>query len=662
METVNPEPITQGSLLWQPTPEIVENANLTHYRKWLAAKYGLNLPDYPTLWRWSVDNIEAFWGSLWEYFTFTASKPAQQILAKRTMPGAEWFVGMELNWAENVFAKMTDEKPMLLYKGEDEPLIEISWQDAYEQANRLAQLLRQSGVEAGDRVVAYMPNIPETIIALLAVASMGAIWSSCSPDFGSRSVLDRFSQIEPKMLIAVNGYKYGGKIFDRNDVLVELQSALPTLEKTILVPYADCKTDGLRETVHWHHALDEITPPAEMIFEQLPFDHPLWVLYTSGTTGLPKPIVHGQGSILLEHAKATVFHNDLKPSDRFFWYSSTGWMMWNYLVGSLLSGCSAILYNGSPGYPTMNALFELAQETKMSYFGTSAAFISACIKAKIRPNQEFDLSRIRAVGSTGSPLTVSGFQWIYENINNRLALESLSGGTDLCTAFVGGARVMPIYAGEIQGASLGAKVQAFNAEGQAVIDEVGELVIVEPMPSMPLYFWNDPGNVRYRESYFDMYPGIWRHGDWIRFNERGGCIIYGRSDSTINRQGVRMGTSEIYQAVEALPEVVDSLVIDVEAIGRDSYMPLFVVLRAGAELDEPLVARIKQKLRQDVSPRHVPDDIFVIDEVPYTLSGKKMEVPIRKILLGQDVREAANPGAMRNPESMRYFVEFAKRI
>ncbi|MBV7331730.1 acetoacetate--CoA ligase [Chloroflexi bacterium TSY] len=656
------EPVTEGSLLWEPSTTTVEQAQLTHYMNWLADNRNLSFQSYPELWRWSVDQIEDFWASLWDYFALKASKPATQILGNRAMPGAEWFVGMELNWAENIFARMSDERPMLLYKAEDQPLVEISWQEVYQRANRMAQVLREAGIKPGDRVVAYMPNIPETIVAVLATTSLGAIWSSCSPDFGTRSVLDRFTQIEPRVLIAVNGYNYGGKCFDRCNVVAELQSALPTLEQTILVPHADCATNGLVNTVLWDDALNGVTPPSHMIFEQVSFSHPLWVLYSSGTTGLPKPIVHGHGGILLEHSKSLILHNDLKPSDHFFWYSSTGWMMWNYILGSLLSGCTAVIYNGSPGYPDMNALFQLAHEAGITYFGTSAAFISACINAEITPNQEFDLSKMRAVGSTGSPLTVSGFQWIYENINETLALESLSGGTDLCTAFVGGSRIMPIYAGEIQGASLGANVQSFNEAGEAILDEVGELVITEPMPSMPLFFWNDPDNRRYLESYFEMYPGVWRHGDWIKFNERGGCVIYGRSDSTINRQGVRMGTSEIYQAVESLPEILDSLIIDLEALGRESYMPLFVVLRHGADLNEGLLERLKTKLRQDVSPRHVPDEVFVIDKVPYTLSGKKMEVPIRKILLGQDVNKAVNPGAMRNPESIDYFIEFARGL
>ncbi|MDX1520744.1 MAG: acetoacetate--CoA ligase, partial [Anaerolineae bacterium] len=419
---------------------------------------------------------------------------------------------------------------------------------------------------------------------------------------------------------------------------------------------------GLTNTVLWADFLAGAQPPYELPFTQVTFDHPLWVLYSSGTTGLPKPIVQGQGGIIIEHLKALHLQMDLKPDDRFFWFTSTGWMMWNYVVGALLHGTTIVLYNGSPSYPDMNFLWRLAQEAKITYFGTGAAFILACMKAGIQPGRDFDLSHIRALGSTGSPLPVTGFQWVYDNVNPDLALESFSGGTDLCTGFVGGARIQPIYAGELQGPALGAKVQAFNDDGEPVIDEVGELVIAEPMPSMPLYFWNDPDMQRYTESYFEMFPGIWRHGDWIKINRRNGCVIYGRSDSTINRQGIRMGTSEIYQAVESLDEIVDSLVIDLEVLGQESYMPLFIVLREGAKLDDDLTNRLKRKIRQDISPRHVPNDIFVIDEVPYTLSGKKMEVPVRKILLGRDADKAVNKGAMRNPESINYFVELAERL
>lgn len=654
-------PITEGSLLWSPTPAVKANANLTQYMNWLAQTRGLQFSDYPTLWRWSVTHIEDFWQSVWDYFDVRASQPPTAVLDERIMPGARWFSGAKLNYAGNFFARQWADRPAIYYQAEDAPLQTLSWAEIERQTAVLAQTLRDLGVQPGDRVVAYMPHIPETVIALFAVASLGAVWSSCSPDFGSRSVLDRFQQIEPKALLAVDGYRYGGKAFDRRETVAELQDGLPTLAQTILFPLLAAERDRGRmtNTVVWDDLLagTAVTPP--LTFAQLPFDHPLWVLYSSGTTGKPKPIVQGHGGILLEHLKMAALHLDLKPDDRFFWYTSTGWMMWNFLVGGLLAGASIVIYNGSPGYPDMNALWRLAAQSGVTYFGTSAAFVSACMKAGICPHQDFDLRAIRAVGATGSPLTVDGFAWIYDNVNRELALESVSGGTDLCTAFVGGCRLLPIYAGEIQGACLGAKVEAFDLDGRAVIDEVGELVITAPMPSMPLYFWNDADHARYRDSYFDMYPGVWRHGDWVKANERGGCVIYGRSDSTINRQGIRMGTSEIYQAVEALDDVLDSLIVDLELLGRESYMPLFVVLRAGVTLDDDLKQRIRQKIRADISPRHVPDDIFAIDQIPYTLSGKKMEVPVRRILLGQDVGKVANPGAMRNPGAIDYFVEMA---
>ncbi len=661
----NTDAARANPILWQPTSDVIADANLTHYMHWLAQNKGLHFNHYAELWAWSVDRIEDFWESLWVYFDLKYSQGWTVPLVTCTMPGAQWFVGARLNYAENIFSRMTDERPMLFYMAEDQGLVEYSWQQIYDQTNRLASTLRKMGVRSGDRVAAYMPNSPETIVALLAVASIGAIWSSCSPDFGTHSVLDRFSQIEPKVLIAVDGYQYGGKQFDRRSVIHEIQASIMSLQKTILVPQlsADAYQTqvDLRDVVLWNDVLTQAIPEPALSFEQVPFDHPLWVVYSSGTTGLPKPIVQGHGGILLEHIKATVFHNDLKPEDRFFWYTSTGWMMWNYLVGSLLSGASIIQYNGSPAYPHMNVLFELAEKSGMTYFGTSAAFINACIKARIHPNQIYDLSKIRGVGSTGSPLTTEGFHWVYDNINPQLALESLSGGTDLCTAFVGGVRIQPIYAGEIQGASLGAKVQSFNETGQPILDEVGELVITQPMPSMPLFFWNDPDMKRYRESYFEMFPGVWRHGDWIKINKRGGCIIYGRSDSTINRQGIRMGTSEIYRVVELIDTVADSLIIDLEMLGRESRLILFVVLQNDMVLDKTLEQTIKQKLRQELSPRHVPDEVVQIKQVPYTLSGKKLEVPIRKILLGMDVDHSANRGSMRNPESLDFFIEFSHR-
>ena len=498
--------------LWAPSDETIATANITRYISWLTAR-GIEVSDYDELWRWSVDHIEDFWESLWDYFELSYSKKWSVVLRERKMPGAEWFPGVRLNYAENIFARRDDSKPMLLYKEENTELQEISWAEIEEQTRRLAATLKKLGVEEGDRVVAYLPNIPEAIVALLAVSSIGAIWSSCPPDFGKSSVLDRFSQIEPKVLLAVDGYDFRGKTHDRRPVLAEIQQALPTVEQTVLIDHISKETTDLKNTVLWSQALRDADDSA-LAFAQLPFDHPLWIVYSSGTTGLPKPIVHGHGGVILEHCKAVVLHNDIEPDDRFYWYSSTGWMMWNYLVGALFAKATLVIYNGSPTYPNANAQFELAEKAGITYFGTSAAFISACLNAGIHPNQDYDLSAIRAVGSTGSPLSTDGFRWIYENINRDLALESLSGGTDLCTAFVGGARTLPIYLGEIQGASLGANVQAFDEKGKPIRNEVGELVITEPMPSMPLFFWNDEGMALYTESYFSMYPGIWRHGDW----------------------------------------------------------------------------------------------------------------------------------------------------
>lgn len=654
--------INDGDLLWQPSPRVIQEANITKFIQWLAENHNLHFKYYNTLWSWSVDKIADFWAILSDYCDIKFTKPADTILLDEPMPYSKWFVGAELNYSENIFQKMSDERPMMLYKAEDSDTIEYSWREIYQQVNQLASAMRDMGISKGDRVVNFMPNRPESIIALLATASIGAIWSSCSPDFGAQSVLDRFTQIEPKLLFAVDGYTYGGKAFDRREVVAELQSKLPTLKHTILIPHITINTDKLQNTSLWADVLTSSNPPEKILFESVPFDHPLWVLYSSGTTGLPKPIVHGHGGIILEHAKAAIFHNDLSERDRFFWFSSTGWMMWNYLVGVLLSGATILLYDGSPAYPSLNTIFQFAEETDMTYFGTSAAFISACMNADLKPNQDYDLSKIRAVGSTGSPLTTNGFAWIYDYINPDLALESLSGGTDLCGVLVGGARTKPIYAGEIQGASLGMSVKAYDDAGKAVLNEVGELVITKPFPSMPIYFWNDSDMARYKSAYFEMYEGVWRHGDWIEFNERGGCIIYGRSDSTINRQGIRMGTSEIYQAVESLPEILDSLIIDLELLGRESYMPLFVVLRDDAILDDDLKQSIKTILRAEVSPRHVPNDIFQIDAVPYTLSGKKMEVPVRKILLGRNIEKSINIGAMRNPDSIAYFIDYAKEL
>jgi acetoacetyl-CoA synthetase len=652
--------LREGDLLWTPSRAVMAASNLERYRLWLASERDLHLADYAEMWRWSVENIEAFWESLFPFFELRYAGAWTTPLVRREMPGAVWFPGVRLNYAENILAQATDNRAALLYTDETLTLHSMSWAELTEQVRRAVAALRGLGVRPGDRVAAYLPNIPQAVIALLATASLGAIWSSCPPDFGVRGVLDRFQQIEPKILIAVAGYTYSGKYYDRRDVLAELLRDLPTVEHTLLVAENDAPFT-LPNATSWTTALGE-ADDAALIYEQVAFDHPLWILYSSGTTGLPKPIVQGHGGILLEHAKASCFHNDLRPGDRFFWYSSTGWMMWNYLVGALLSDATILLYDGSPAYPNMEALFALAEKSGMTYFGTSAAFVASCIKAGIHPNQRYDLSSIRAVGSTGSPLSIDGFAWVYDNLHRDLALESLSGGTDLCTAFVGGIRTQPIYAGELQGAWLGAKVQAFDEAGQPVIDRLGELVITQPMPSMPIGFWRDEGMARYRASYFEMYPGIWRHGDWIRINAHGGCVIYGRSDSTINRQGIRMGTAELYRVVEALPQILDSLIIDLELLGRESRLLLFVVLREGATLDDALRATIQARLREEISPRHIPDEIVQIAAVPYTLSGKKMEVPIRKILLGMDAEGAAKREAMRNPEALDFFIRYADGV
>ena len=651
--------IAEGTLLWQPSAERQQRSEMRRYMAWLAAHKGLQFDDYHALWQWSVDNIEDFWASIWEFFDVRAATPYTTVLPQRIMPGAQWFPGATLNYAEHVFRNASPDRPALIFQSERQPAIEMSWAELERQVGALAAALRDMGVGRGDRVVAYLPNIPQAVVAFLACASLGVAWSSCSPDFGSASVIDRFQQIEPKVLFAVDGYQYGGKAFDRRGTVTEIQQALPTLRHTVLVPYLDpqASADELANVVRWDDMLAET---ADLQFESAPFDQPLWILYSSGTTGLPKPIVQGHGGILLEHLKALSLHCDVKPGDRFFWFTTTGWMMWNFLVGALLVGGTALLYDGSPGYPDMNVLWRFAADTQMTFFGTSAAYISACMKAGVEPASTFDLHALSGMGSTGSPLAPEGFQWTYEHIKRDLWLVSLSGGTDLCTAFIGGCPLLPVYAGELQCRSLGANVQAFDEAGEPVVDEVGELVITEPMPSMPLFFWNDPHGTRYRESYFEMFPGVWRHGDWIKITARDTAVIYGRSDSTINRMGVRMGTSEFYRVVEAIPDVLDSLVIDLGGLDQQAYMPLFVVLRPGATLDEALVTEIRRRIRTALSPRHVPDDIFAIPEVPRTLSGKKLEVPIKKLFMGMPLEKAANSGAMANPNSLAFFVALAE--
>jgi acetoacetyl-CoA synthetase len=647
-----------GRLLWEPSDAVKAGANITRYMDWLRQQRGLDFAAYDELWSWSTSEPEQFWESLWQFFAVASSSPHTAVLAERRMPGAQWFPGARLNYAEHIFRGRSDGRPALIADSETRPLTELSWAELERQVAAVAAALRRFGVGPGDRVVAYLPNIPEAIVAALAAFSLGAVWSSCSPDFGTGAVVDRFRQIEPKVLFTVDGYRYGGKPQDRRHVIAELQAALPTVQQTVLVPYLDPATP-VPNTVPWPDLLQAGGGPLH--FEQVPFDHPLYILYSSGTTGLPKPIVHGHGGILLEHLKVLTLHQDIKPGDRFFWYTTTGWMMWNYIVSGLAVGATLLLYDGSPAYPDLNRLWSFAEATGMTLFGTSAAYITSCMKAGIEPGKTFDLSRLTNLSSTGSPLPPEGFDWVYRQ-RPAIWLSSVSGGTDMCTAFVAGCPVLPVYAGELQCRCLGAAIAAFDEAGRPLTGEVGELVITMPMPSMPLCFWNDPEQKRYRESYFGVYDGIWRHGDWIEITLRGSAIIYGRSDSTINRHGVRMGTSEIYRVVEELPEVLDSLVIDLEGLGGKSFMPLFVVLKEGAALDDGLKERIRAQLRSTLSPRHVPDEIIAIAQVPRTINGKKLEVPVKKILMGQPVAKAANLDSMANPQSLEFFVDLAGRL
>jgi acetoacetyl-CoA synthetase len=654
---------TEGTVLWEPSPELRENSTIARYMEWLERERGLSFENYTALWEWSVTDLEGFWSSLWEFFEVQSSKAYEAVLGRREMPGARWFPGAEINYAEHVFRNARQGRPALIHASELRPLGETSWRALEERVAAFAAGLSGMGVGRGDRVVAYLPNVPEAVVAFLACASLGAVWSSASPDFGAGSVVDRFAQIEPKVLVACDGYRYGGKDFDRTDIVARLQGEIPTLKNTVLLPYLNEEADAAAfdNTVLWKDLL-AANEGAEPRFERVPFDHPLWVLYSSGTTGLPKAIVHSQGGILLEHLKKVRLHIDLGPEDRFFWFTTTGWMMWNLLVGGLLAGATAVLYDGSPAHPDTNALWGLAEETGMTHFGTSAGYLIGCMKAEIEPGRDFDLSALKGVGSTGSPLPPEGFGWVYGHVKEDLWLYSTSGGTDLCTAFVGGVPLLPVRAGELQARSLGAAVHAFDPEGKPVVGEVGEMVITEPMPSMPVFLWNDEGGERYRESYFDVYPGVWRHGDWLLIKGYGGCVISGRSDSTINRGGVRMGTSEIYSAVEGVEEVADSLVVDIPKPGGESFMPLFVVLTEGAQLDDDLKNRIKGSIRERTSPRHVPNEIFAVPDVPKTLNGKKLEVPVKKILSGTPPDEAASRGSLSNPESLDRFAELSRQL
>ncbi len=635
----------------------MEAATITRYARWIAETRGVEVTgSYDELWRWSVADPEAFWASIWEFFAVESDSVPRRVLGSREMPGAEWFPGTCLSFPEHVFRSKDDDALALQGASELRELEAWSWGELREQTERIAAGLRRLGVGVGDRVAAYLPNIPEAVAAFLATTSLGAIWSSCSPDFGARSVVDRFAQIEPKVLLTVDGYRYAGKDFDRRGPLESVREELPSLEHVVLLPYLGAS--GGEGTLAWEELVTEHEP---LQFARVAFDHPLWVLYSSGTTGLPKPIVHGHGGILLEHLKKMHLHLDAQEGDRVFWFTTTGWMMWNFLLGVLLTPASIVLYDGSPGHPDMGVLWDLAEQAGVTTFGTSASYIASCMKAEVEPSTGRDLSGLDAVGSTGSPLSPEGFEWVYEHLGRGTWLFSTSGGTDVCTAFVGGVPILPVYRGELQARSLGADLQAWDEDGNALVGEVGELVLAQPMPSMPVFFWGDSGGERLREAYFDHYPGVWRHGDWIEITERGTAIIYGRSDSTINRGGVRMGTSEIYRAVLSLDEITDALVVDVPRQGAENWVPLFVVLREGATLDGELERRIAARIREDCSPRHVPGEVHAVAEVPRTLSGKVLEVPVKRILGGESLDRAVSRDSLANPAALEPFVELASR-
>lgn len=650
--------VKEGELIWSPSKKVVEEASITDYMNWLETNKQVSLQTYDELWRWSVDEMEAFWVSIWEYFQVKSYTPYDSVLGNDKMPDAEWFPGSTLNYAEHVLRNVKEDKTAIYYTSENQAVSEMSWSELRDKTASVAAYLRDIGVKKGDRVVSYMPNIPETIIAFLATASIGAIWSSCAPEFGVGSTLGRFQQIEPKVLFTVDGYRYNGKSYDRIDTVTELVEKLPSLEQVVVVPYLNetPAIDRLEKATFWEETLGGAS---ELIFEEVPFDHPLWVLYSSGTTGLPKPIVQGHGGCLLSQFTVNL-QADITEKDRYFWYTTTGWVMWNSVVGAMLTGSSVVLYDGSPMYPDFGTLFRLAEKTKMTIFGTSPAFILGCMKEGIKPEETYDLSHLQAFGYTGAPLSPEGFHWVTNEVKKGVRIAPISGGTDLVAGIVSSNPITPIRAGEIPSRCLGVSVYSYDDSGKPLIGEIGEMVITKPFPAMPLFFWNDEDNKRYKESYFDHYPGIWRHGDLLKITEHGSAVIYGRSDATINRMGVRSGSSEIYNAVESVPEVLDSLVVDLSGYNREPYMPLFVVLREEVELTDELRQKIKRKIKEEVSPRHIPDDIFTIKEVPRTLTGKKMEIPVRKILLGVAVEKAASVDAMSNPHSIDYFVQLAQ--
>ncbi len=659
--------VTEGEWLWSPKPEFSERAQVTQFTHWLREQRGHDFADYHALHRWSVDDIEGFWSAIWDYFDVRSDTPPEHVLQATEMFAAQWFKGARVNYAEHVLrheAKAAPGETAIHHQTETRPLARMSWQTLGQQVRQVATQLRDLGIRPGDCVASYMPNVPETTVAMLACMAVGAVWSSTAPEFGTGTVVDRLSQIQPKLMFVCDGYRFGGRNFDRRAEVGQIVSSLPSLQQVIWLPYLEPerRDPPVPGALPWATMLagPEVSRDA-FHYERVDHQHPLWVMFSSGTTGLPKAITHNHVGQLVEHLKLTHFHFNLSPGGVMFFYSTTGWAMYNLLVSALLSGAAIVQYDGSPVHPGLDFLWSLAANTGATNFGASPTFVQMMEKAGLRPGERFDLSALESVLVAGAPSTPETFKWFYDNVKEDLWVTSQSGGTEVGSAFVGAVPTLPVYAGEIQCRCLGMDIQAWSDDGQALVDEVGEMVCVKPFPSMPIYFWNDPQGRRYHEAYFEHFPGVWRHGDFIKINARGGCFIYGRSDSTLNRYGVRIGSAEVYRVVEQVDEVADSLVVCCELEGGHFFMPLFLQLKPGVALSDALIDKIASRLRSECSPRHVPDQMLAVSHIPYTLTGKKMEVPVRKLLMGWPLEKAASRDAMMNPDSLEWFVDFAAR-
>ncbi|WP_078701328.1 acetoacetate--CoA ligase [Aeromicrobium choanae] len=649
-----------ADVLWEPAR--TGDTMIERFAAWISTTRGVEVPDYDALWQWSVDDLAGFWAAWVEYLDLPHDGSAEPVLPDASMPGARWFPELRLNYAEAMLRMpgRADDDVVVIARSQSRDEVRLTAAQLRDQVARARQGLLDLGVGPGDRVAAYAPNIPETFVLLLASASLGAVFSSCAPEFGTQSVIDRWQQIEPVVLLAVDGYRYGDKGIDRREQVATISAALPSVRTLVWLPYLDAAAPAPEGAMAWERFTSR---PGPLEFERLAFDTPLYVLFSSGTTGLPKPIVHGHGGITIEHLKALSLQSGLGPDDRFFWFSTTGWMMWNFLVSGIGVGATVVMFDGNPAHPDLGALWEMAAEVGVTYFGTSAPFLLQCRKEELHPAQVADLSALRALGSTGAPLPEAGFRWVYDEFDPKVQLASVSGGTDTCAAFVGAAPIVPVYAGEISCRSLGCDVDSFDESGHSVRDQLGELVIKQPMPSMPVGFWGDADGSRYRAAYFEDFPGVWRHGDWINLTSYGSCTITGRSDATLNRGGVRLGTSEFYSVVESMPEVADSIVVHLEDTeGGAGRLLLFVALVEGAVLDDHLTKRIATELRTKLSPRHVPDEVHQVRGMPRTLSGKKLEVPVKKILRGTPVDDAAAKGALQNPEVLDDFARLAGQV